>query len=292
MIGKEGDGQGVGAAVSGTPHDVQGRALRAEARETLSRRLRLGLRPDASAVQKRRGLNTIPYLDGPLILLADQIPAIRSALTGHEVWFHEQLEALSDGLVRLWERAANEPSLFAPFAFPPRTKPSPVLTHNCAFASMRFAHSAAATGAPALAGSEARMREALAKASANPALKNAIALARATGAIGASHWDASEEFGEDRDSFYQAVGRRLVQLQGLPRNEAKEMRQRLVEKCLELGPRAADAAVLLAAANLELHEYVRASVQAYAARVREDADNRLLLMPIVDLFLRNNAKVV
>lgn len=131
------------------------------------------------------------------------------------------------------------------------------------------------------------MREVLNKASENPALRGSISLARATNAMGTRFAQANldDSSDEDRDSFYRTVGRRLTQLQRLPNDEAEGICRRLVEKCLRFGPHPADAAVLLAAASLDLHDHARASgLRVYAARVQADADNRLLLLPIVDLF--------
>jgi hypothetical protein len=131
------------------------------------------------------------------------------------------------------------------------------------------------------------MRESLGRASENPALKGPISLARATHASRAkvAKEDLDLAPNEDRDSFYESLGRRIRQLHALPEEDARRLCLQLVENCLRLGPHAADAALLVAAANLGLHADVRrCGLDNYTARVREDRGNRLLLLPILDLF--------
>ncbi|MFI5300258.1 MAG: hypothetical protein ACHREM_19390, partial [Polyangiales bacterium] len=61
----------------------------------------------------------------------------------------------------------------------------------------------------------------------------------------------------------------------------------LVECCMRFGPDAADASLLLSALDHELVELgTRPEFQAYRVRVEGDSINRLLLLPIVELFER------
>ena len=122
-----------------------------------------------------------------------------------------------------------------------------------------------------------------------------ITLARETDASGAkfiskeSHIEVSPD--EDRKTFYDAIGRRLVRLQRLPKEDATALCRQLVENCLRLGPDAADSALLVAAANLDLHDHVRKRGLAnYRAKVEADRNNRLLLLPLLDLFVMDSGR--
>jgi hypothetical protein len=227
-----------------------------------------------------RSMN-IPYLAQSLLLLTDRLGALRSLLADHQPWFNKTLNTLAEGLAELWILSATNPLLFASMAIPLHTKPNPVLVHNCAFASLRFARAI---------GQEERIRVALQTASENPALSGSVTLARETDASGTKVISNEKEIEvspeEDRKTFYDAIGRRLVRLQRLPKEGATALCHQLVENCLRLGPDAADAALLIAAANLGLHDHVRKNGLAnYRARVEADRNNRLLLLPILDLFM-------
>lgn len=233
-----------------------------------------------SAKSEQRTSMGFPHIDGPLLLLVDEKwkKRIRSALPQHQTWFDEKLTEIADRLAETWEFAATKHMIFAPFSFPPRTKPHPVVIHNIAFASIRFAHAV---------GRDERMRRALDKACENELLGSQIRVARATHLSGSKH--AAEDPGdignEDRNTFYEALGRRLTQLQRMAPDAAKSFAAKLVDKCLQLGPHAADAAVLIAAANLGMHDHVRAAgLRAYNARTRQNSETRMLLGPLLDLF--------
>ena len=83
------------------------------------------------------------------------------------------------------------------------TRPDPVLIHNWAFASIVFGESLGRLDA---------VLEVLTGAMAQPLIADAIALARATRSAGAGEdtieLDAIR--GENRDTFYSALGRRLA----------------------------------------------------------------------------------
>jgi hypothetical protein len=59
---------------------------------------------------------------------------IRDVLRGHQEWFDGKLVEMAEYLAEMWELVPTNPLVFAPFAIPARTKPSPVVIHNCAFA--------------------------------------------------------------------------------------------------------------------------------------------------------------
>jgi len=243
-----------------------------------------GLERILDSAKAKGGSMGLPQIDRPLLLLTEMLDTIRSMLAARREWFEERLSVLADRLTTTWELAATKPLLFAPFAFPPRTKPDHVVVHNCAFASLRFAQAI---------GKGDRMREALGQASENPELRSAILLARATNASGIefAQVELDDVPDEDRDSFYRAIGRRLTQLQRLPKEDAQGRCKNLVAKCFRLGPHPSDAAVLLTAAHLGLDDYVRASgLRTYAKRIETDHDNRLLLLPILNLFWTDEMK--
>jgi hypothetical protein len=231
-----------------------------------------GMLASVSTTHPSLGLSS---LDRVLLVLTEQLGAIRQLSLE---WLDAELHGLIDAIIRFWDEASRRPIVLAPFALPPRTKASEVLVHNCAFACLRFSREV---------GEEARVLEALAKAGENPELANAIILARATRVSGAELAEDDLEIPqvEDRDAFYPTVGRRLAQLQRLPRQAALALCRGLVQNTLRLGPDPADAALLLAAANLDLHDFVReCGLENYLGRVRADRSNRLLLQPIVELF--------
>jgi hypothetical protein len=220
----------------------------------------------------------IAHFDRTLLLLVERLPSIRAALPEQQDWLNQKLASIADHVAAFWDLAKENPLLFSPFSIPARTRPDRVLVHNCAFASVRFAQAV---------GKERQIRESIGRAGENPALKSAILLAHATLAGGKkpAPEDIEVAENEDRDSFYQSVGRRLRQVQQMPEDEAGRICLQLVERCLHLGPNPADAAVFVAAANLGLHQQVRSlGLGNYVTRAGEDRDTRLLLIPIVELF--------
>lgn len=219
-------------------------------------------------------------IDGSLMLLADQnwLKRIRDAIPQNQIWFDAKLVEIADRLAEMWEFAPSKPIIFAPFAIPPRTKPNPVVIHNIAFASIRFAQAI---------GRQERMRQALEKACVDDLLRSQIQIARATHLSGSNHAaeDPGEIGNEHRDTFYEALGRRLTQLQRMTPDAAKSFIKQLVDKCFQLGPHPGDAAVLIIAANLGMQEQVRAAgLRAYEMRARQNPETRMLVIPILDLF--------
>lgn len=237
-----------------------------------------GLRRIAQSAKSSRFSMGIAHLDDPLLLLVEQLGAIRDVVPTDRRWCDLHLEALEGALVEMWGVSVEKPLIFAPFAIPSRAAPSTTVVHNLAFASLRFARAI---------GSEGGIRSALAAASTNPQLRDAIELAYATHAAGLEHAESNADLpvDESRESFYNALGRRLTQLQRLPSELAPEFCRRLIDGCIRLGPESADAAILLCAANLGLHQHVRAAdFKNYTRRVKEDRSNRLLLLPLLNLF--------
>src|SRR5262249_22174259 len=97
----------------------------------------------------------------PLLLLLELQQKIEEALPDHKEWLRTTYRGLLARIPGVWQAAATRPLLFAPHALPPPTMPNPVIIHNWAFASIRFAE--------ALGGIE-EVNAALQEASANPQL--------------------------------------------------------------------------------------------------------------------------
>ena len=130
------------------------------------------------------------------------------------------------------------------------------------------------------------MKEALSAAMAQPMLADPIALARATrSAAGGVDVDTAAIRLENRDTFYSALGQRLVVLQKVEGDRAREICNALLNRCLCLGPRAIDAAVFLSAARLGIAEYVPHTIRSdYAKRLQEqNRELRLSLTPILEM---------
>ncbi len=228
-----------------------------------------------SAQRERRSM-ALAYAYEPVLLLVDEREALESALGKDRLT--RMLGKLPRALVGLWRAVADRPLLLAAYSFPPATAPDSVAVHNWAFASRQFAE--------AYGGSE-EMDRALDAASANGELHAAISLARATRALllGAGAEVALNARSEDREVFYSALGRRLVQLHRMSNEAAKELCTALVQQCLRLGPRAVDAPVLLAAARLGLEAIVQSGgLAVYAHKLERDRELRLTLGPIIQLF--------
>ena len=238
----------------------------------------IGLNKILSSAKGSRPAIGLPYIDRPVLILVQEIGLVRQALADHSAWLNAELSTLVEQLAVVWEHAETRAALFAPFSLPPSTVPSMPIVHNCALASMRLANTV---------GLGERVQNALERASRNLELRGAIALAHATFAT-VSIVPNSTDFdftGDDPESFYNSLGRHLYRAERLSNAEAAMLYGALAEACLRLGPRPADAAVLLGCAKLGIHDRVQAGrLPDYAARVREDRDARLLLLPILDLF--------
>jgi hypothetical protein len=171
----------------------------------------------------------------------------------------------------------DRPSLFAPFSLPPTTVPDPVIVHNWAFASIVFAESVQ-RGSQILA--------ALADAMNQPMLQRSIALARATRSVAEKsiEIDPEEIRNENRDTFYSALGRRLVVLQRLDGERGRDLCSALLDQCLRQGPRYLDAAVLLSATRLGMSaSIVQTDYSDYVKRMGNNRDLRLALIPLLEM---------
>ncbi|MDD5305905.1 MAG: hypothetical protein PHU25_01155 [Deltaproteobacteria bacterium] len=213
-----------------------------------------------------------------LLLLVENRAEIEQAVSDHGDWFFTKLDALFRRVLEVWGLATKQPLVFAPFAFPPPTKPSHVIVHNWAYASMRIAE---------MLGESTSIDEVLARAALNSELRDAIHLAQATRSVARPEEPINLQViqTDNREAFYLALGRHLARLQKATGDAEIDLCKALVEQCLRFGPKPIDAAVLLAAARLNLHEHVRGlGLSGYTNRMRDDRTLRLALEPIVGLF--------
>ena len=105
------------------------------------------------------------------LLLVDERDRIAAALPGQHEWLRERHQEILAKILLLWEKAAAEPLVFEPFGLPRARKADPIVVHNWAFASLRFAD---------VFGTPEDVEPALRKAAENPELAAHIALARGT----------------------------------------------------------------------------------------------------------------
>jgi hypothetical protein len=76
-----------------------------------------------------------------LLLLADRQQQIGTDISLSLAEFRSWLQPILDLVVEVWAKSGDKPLLFATFSIPPPTKPSSVIIHNWAFASIGFAQS-------------------------------------------------------------------------------------------------------------------------------------------------------
>ena len=127
----------------------------------------------------------------------------------------------------LWATAVERPMVLASFSIPQATAPSTAIVHNWTYASMRLADELEA-------GPE--MLATLKNAMSVDTLRDAIELAFATGALAdeGSSLGERREIDESNEVFYSALGRRLVRMLTLEREQAQLVCKALLEQCLIL----------------------------------------------------------
>jgi hypothetical protein len=220
----------------------------------------------------------LPYAYAPVLLLAAEHRRIANELSIAPATFQEELTAIFDLVVELWRLAEDRPMLFAQFAFPPATRPNPTIIHNWAFASVQLAASLER---------DPEIVSALELAAKEPAFAAPIALARTTLAsisigemAGSLNIDGIRS--ENRDTFYTALGPRLVLVQKLPPREATDICKALLDQCFLYGPRELDAAVFLIADRLNLRDYVAGREHSnYRKRLEGNRQLRISLSAVL-----------
>ncbi len=207
-----------------------------------------------------------------LLLLARHGDEIEADL-GESWSFTDHARALLEPLCEMWSIAASKPLIFAGFAIPPLSVPNRVAVHNWTFATLEFAKwlDASAVVGPALQA-----------ASANQDLVEGMSVARAMQGTAAAAIDAGDIAAERTDAFYAALGERLAGIGPRADDDAATDLRVLLDRCMDLGPRGEDAALLLASRRLHvLLDPDDAKVAAYTAKLRKDPKLRLSLSPLL-----------
>jgi len=221
---------------------------------------------------------SFPFAYGPLLLLADEKSRIETETTTPIATVRSWLQPILTLTIDVWRAVASRPLLFATFSIPVATKPDSIVVHNWAFASMRFAASLHEEGELHAAIDDA--------AGAQPVLRDAIALARATRSLREplQYVDPDAIRAEARDLFYASLGRRLVLLQRLDAATGRDFCKALIDQCFRLGPKELDAGVFVSAERLDLKGYIADADHAdYMKRLENSRDLRLAISPILDM---------
>lgn len=207
-----------------------------------------------------------------LLLLARHGSEIAADL-GDTSSFIDDAKGLVEPLCEMWRIAASKPLIFAGFAIPPRSVPNRVVVHNWTFATLEFAKWLNAS---------TEVEAALNAASANESLVEGMSVARAIQGTAAAAIDAANVSTERADVFYAALGERLAGIG--PRIDADAVHDLriLLDRCMEVGPRGEDAALLLVSKRLNvLLDPESADVVAYIAKLRNEPKLRLSLSPLL-----------
>ena len=154
------------------------------------------------------------------------------------------MEEILGLVIGLWHRAVRKPMVFASFSLPPPTKPSSTVIHNWAYASVDFGLAI---------DKSSQILEVLAAAEMQPELRDAVGSGRSA-RLGAAEIETvtKEKIrNESRDTFYAALGNRLLQLRTLSEDSKADILGALVDKCFEVGPNGLDSGILLLAEGID-----------------------------------------
>ncbi|MES2054738.1 MAG: hypothetical protein V4564_02270 [Pseudomonadota bacterium] len=207
-----------------------------------------------------------------LLLLARHGDGIAADL-GDASTFYVEARALLEPLCDMWRIAASKPLIFGSFAIPAHTVPNRVIVHNWTFATLEFAR---------WLGASADVEPPLAAAAGNHDLTEGMSVARAVQGTAAKAIDAAAVGNERADAFYAALGERLAGIGSRADDDAATELRILLDRCMVLGPRGEDAALLLASKRLEvLLNPEDTDVAAYTAKLRQDPKLRLSLSPLL-----------
>lgn len=221
-----------------------------------------------SAEDPRPGL-AIGHADGPLLVLAADASRIRAVIDDDG-----RFQELAKSVRALWRAAGSRASLLAPFSFPPAVAPNPIVVHNLAFATLRFAR---ATGCLA------DFVSVLQAAAENPELRSEVEMAFGTDATGPAFASspAGNTLPADAAAFYKAIGRNLARLRLVGPDHSPALRRQLLAAVIRLGPRLEDAAVLALASAPEVRALPAEALRDYVERVENSHECRLLLLPMI-----------
>lgn len=222
----------------------------------------------------------------PLRILASNQEKIAIEGNINKEAFAVQVHSLLPLIKSAWKRSESDPALFVSFAIPPSTKPDQTIVHNWALASIIFAEAQ---------GERRDMLDTLGNVAQRGILKDGIELAKAT--LQASQLGSKlekpdlEMLGlEARDTFYRALGARLVYMQGgISQSEKRDLLQTLLDQCLKLGPRGIDAAVFVLAYDDGTLIMSAEDYEDYEKRLEQNRDLRVTLIPTL-INLNNRTK--
>ncbi len=227
-----------------------------------------------SAVTGRISM-AFPFAYAAVQMLSTQFSHIVEALSVRPEDVRAWIGVLFDPIVKVWLRAKENPMMFAQFSLPPATKPSEVVVHNWAFASISLAK---------LLGREDEILQALNTAAENLQISNSIAMARAVRLAGDDFRDMDPAAirAENRETFYAVLGQRLVRAKSSTNADA--IVEALLEQCLRHGPDGLDAAVLMLASEVNACNSEHSTLLAnYERRLERSRELRLSLRPLVNV---------
>lgn len=188
----------------------------------------------------------LAYAYAPLQMITNRQKAFADELKLPQADIDAMWVEIYDVVVDFWNQLAAKPGLLAPFSFVPRSESNPVLVHNWAFASLRFAESL---------DRRPEMEEWIMRAGEKQeSLRNAIQRALVIGAT--SDKDVAISPGEIEDEapdvFYDGLGRRLLVMDSMATPDAMNLCKVLLQQCMRFGPRGLDAVVIFSASRLGL----------------------------------------
>ena len=167
----------------------------------------------------------------------------------------------TDALRTAWRGINDRPALLARFTIPIEDFPHPTIAYNWALATRRFMERC---------GSDPELERLLARAQETPALADSLARAEAAAAppdrLEPGELDAIAV--ERSELFYAAVGRRLRIADRLIGPARIALLQRLVDRCLQIGPDPLDLAIFMAASPAREQLRLGPAASDYRSKLR------------------------
>ena len=223
--------------------------------------------------EKNQHAISFPFAYEPILALTQREDAIKQVI-GQEV-LKTKLDRLFDTVCRVWKVAANQPAIFAPFSIPKLNTPDSTIVHNWTFASIALAK---------MLERNDELSDAMTLAAQAPALKNSMALARVSRltAGDSEPFDPAAISLENRETFYGALGQRLLLLRDLSQDRQEAVLRILLNHCFRLGPNGLDGALFSKALDLSIAVARATSPCAdYIKRLENDRGLRLSLTPLL-----------
>lgn len=220
---------------------------------------------------------SLPVAYYPLLQLAVEYDRIAAALCIPREEFLRMLTPLGDLLIKLWKKAADDPTLFVSPSFPPQQVPDSVVVHNWTFVSLRFAR---------LLGEVEAIESAIdGAAEAGPSIAKAIMRAKTIQELssGEDTFDEAKVKNDGNDAFYLNIGSRLSQVD-VSTDEGRGRCRLLLSMCLQHGPNDLDLAILSLAqqCGLTIEDSQGATVATYMARLKANREMNLIFLPLLN----------